>query len=421
MYLIDSFNVDGVPYALRDAVVREDITRRQATGIHSTRIRVDGVQRRTPIRVSPRKKNLLDALKTSEPYTLKGEDGGEVTIGTDGGLSCTGIWSTSSASILELFDISSEDITGPLTLSFIKEKSNSTNVCVHLVIWAKPSDTDHAYDWGSYYIDADNPYYTVDPSVFDSTVTHVQATVESKSLSTAMSGTAYFQLEHGDVTSAYVTPGYLVYSDTYYIAGKNMLALQGVELSTRDSNGKVSTTLVEHTTDGLRWKQGSTYYVRIPCNIPQGLRISGSYKHTGTGLNSIKQMRIEYDNGTLVSVYSQGLVTEKQVVAVYLYKEGVTTPLTEDVYITEIQVEIGKQSTAYEPYREPRSVNLVLDADLGIQYIPADEILYENYTIYPTSFENMFAGEVEYSESILKRLTDLSARVEALEKAILNL
>lgn len=419
MYSIDSLEVSGVKYALRDYNIRNDITRSQTSELSNVMIRLDDVQVHTPIYLRSIQNNLLSVL--NEQRTLVGDAGGQVVVDSDGGIKCSGRWTSnmSSRSFFKLFELSRSDITETITFSFDKVMSSSTNVCAELVVWAEEEGFE--YDWGYYYVDAVQPVITLNPETFSPYVTSVYAYVSTKDYTQDMSGTAYFQLEYGSAATAYVQPGTRAGVNTFWtIAGKNLIDVQTAELTTRDRDGRVSSTLVERADGGLLWKTGSTYYVRITCNIPRGLRISGSWKSTGVGDNRTKLMRVEYDDGTYVQIPSTGLNTTRTVTAIYIYKENVATPLTEDVYISEIQVEVGSKVTAYEPYRTLVAVRAAVESSTGEAYISADDVVYENCVLYIAQ-STRFKGYASYQESIASRIDKLTARVAALEKAILSI
>lgn len=128
----------------------------------------------------------------------------------------------------------------------------------------------------------------------------------------------------------------------------------GKNLINYKAEGVTARGTVEVIENGLRWKQGGTYYIRIPCSLPKGFVVKGSFTDNGEGTDKINNIRIEYANGTIAPIYSDGFLNlADDVVAAYIYKSDPSIALTKDVEIRFIQLEVGETATEYEEYVEP--------------------------------------------------------------------
>lgn len=180
--------------------------------------------------------------------------------------------------------------------------------------------------------------------------------------------------------------------------GKNLLNYDVEGITTRGSS-------VEIIENGLRWKAGGTYYIRIPCELPKNITVKGSFAHNGTGTDEMNNMRVEYESGTITAIpKTSGLTLVEDVKAVYVYKTNLGTPLNADVDITNIQLEIGNNVTDYEEYKEETSYTA--DAN-GV--VNAAKSLYPSFTLISED-----EVSVEYNR-------DINAVIDELVNAIVSL
>lgn len=160
---------------------------------------------------------------------------------------------------------------------------------------------------------------------------------------------------------------------TVKVGGKNVLDY---------TKAKAYRGSVEIIDGGVRWKADSTYYFSIPCELPKGTTIAGSFTHNGTGTDAINNMRVKYKSGgsNNIAVVYNNLTLTDDIEAIYIYKNSPGTALTKDVEITNIQLEIGMGDTEYEPYIEPTIYTAGNDGKLTVgsfspsmSFITADE------------------------------------------------
>ena len=133
---------------------------------------------------------------------------------------------------------------------------------------------------------------------------------------------------------------------TLKVGGKNIFNYDVDGITTRGSS-------VEKIPGGYRWKKGGTYFINIPMSLPKGITIVASFEHNGTGTDEINNMRVEYASGTIKPIGTNGLTLAEDVKSIYIYKTSTGTGLTQDVDITNIQIELNTEATYYEPYTEP--------------------------------------------------------------------
>lgn len=156
---------------------------------------------------------------------------------------------------------------------------------------------------------------------------------------------------------------------------------------------------------GVRWKKGGTYYFSIPCELPKGITIAGSFTDNGADTDAINNMRVKYKSGgsNNIAVIYNSLTLTDDVEAIYIYKNSPGTALTADVDITNICLEIGTGASGYEEYAEP------------ITYTANEEGVVEGVVShYPSmSFIGKDAGgkwanvSVRYNRDLEKALNEL--------------
>lgn len=133
------------------------------------------------------------------------------------------------------------------------------------------------------------------------------------------------------------------------VYGKNMVDYT-------QATGRNASQKVEIVDNGVVWKSGGNYFFQIPLSLPAGVTVRGSFTG-GTNLagESIQYFRLNYDDGTMAVLWFQGtsytITTTKPVNTLTFYKSTPGTALTQDLLVSNIQIEIGTAITAYEAYK----------------------------------------------------------------------
>lgn len=124
----------------------------------------------------------------------------------------------------------------------------------------------------------------------------------------------------------------------------------------RNSSEKV---VIDTSQNGVIWT--GSYFFKIPCSIPAGKVISCNVLGEFSG-----KWAIEYTDGKVegnIWLY-QNYTTAKEVKFVYIYKISPTTTGTEMLF-TDIIVNYGETALPYEPYFEPITKTIALNAPLN--------------------------------------------------------
>lgn len=180
--------------------------------------------------------------------------------------------------------------------------------------------------------------------------------------------------------------------------GKNILNYDVEGITTRGSR-------VDIIDNGLRWKAGGTYYIRIPFELPKGITVKGSFSHNGVGVDEINNMRVEYTNGSIAAIpKTSGLKLAENVVAVYIYKTNTGTALSADVDITNIQLEVGEEATEYEKYKEV--INYTANSEGVVNGVRS---IYPSFTL------------ISEDEVTVKYNRDINAVINQIINAIISL
>lgn len=123
------------------------------------------------------------------------------------------------------------------------------------------------------------------------------------------------------------------------------------------ATGRNANQKVEIVDGGVLWKAGGDYYFEIPVSLPAGITVV----LTATGENAAGEKLLHY---TLIygdNTYSSNTAfgsqrtPDKPVVGMRIYKAKATTALTQDLLVTNIQLEIGSAATDYESYLAPQT------------------------------------------------------------------
>ena len=110
---------------------------------------------------------------------------------------------------------------------------------------------------------------------------------------------------------------------------------------------------ISYTDNGIIIPSGFSFYFRLPCNIKAGQPVTFNCKSDGT--DGIGNYALYASDGRLNRQARVGetATADFDVAYVYVYKRNPETATTEEMRITNIQLELGTKATEYEPYIEP--------------------------------------------------------------------
>lgn len=128
----------------------------------------------------------------------------------------------------------------------------------------------------------------------------------------------------------------------------------------KKASGRIAGQTVQIQDDSVVWKAGSNYFFQIPLSLPVGVTVSGSVDRTPNQAGErIDHMRLVYSDSSMALLLAGDtaypVTTAQEVVALYLYKNTAATPLSQDLTVRNIQLELGSQSTDYTPFVEPET------------------------------------------------------------------
>lgn len=174
----------------------------------------------------------------------------------------------------------------------------------------------------------------------------------------------------------------------------------------------------------LIWVSGSKYYLEFPISLPAGVRISmrmtavsgdprdqiGNIRFIRTDDTEISYSATVTDdvNLQLTKTLPAGLPINR----VRIYKSQATTGLYADMYISNLQIELG-DITDYTPYRIPTGTTIPAEGlDLTV---PEGGI-----TVMPQDASSERVIVATYPQDINSTVTNLLQRISALESAVIG-
>jgi hypothetical protein len=111
--------------------------------------------------------------------------------------------------------------------------------------------------------------------------------------------------------------------------------------------------------NGVVWKAGGAFYFTVPVSIPANTTVTISYEGSNSAGESMHQWQFLYTDGTYTNgaqyISGKCRTAEKEVKGIYLYKYSAATALTQDLLVSNIQIEVGETATDYEAYKAPQT------------------------------------------------------------------
>lgn len=170
----------------------------------------------------------------------------------------------------------------------------------------------------------------------------------------------------------------------------------------------------------LVWQSGGRYYIEFPISIPAGVKLSVSFMATASNSSdAIGAIRAVRTDGTDVNlsntiegdkVYTtKTLPTGLPFNRLRLYKSAPSTGLSGDMYISNLQVELG-DVTEYTSYIQP--TKLTIPAEGLDQVVPT-----QGLTVIQNPATSVRIVEATYAQDINSALLDLKKRLSSLESA----
>lgn len=170
----------------------------------------------------------------------------------------------------------------------------------------------------------------------------------------------------------------------------------------------------------LVWKAESLFYIEFPIDIPSGVRLSVSFTAIAdNSLDAMGAIRAIRTDGTDVNLYSTidgdrvyttgTLPTGLPFNRLRLYKSAPSTGLSGDMYISNLQVELG-DVTEYTGYIQP--TRLTIPAEGLDQVVPT-----QGLTVIQDPVTSTRIVGATYTQDINSALLDLKKRLSALESA----
>lgn len=225
------------------------------------------------------------------------------------------------------------------------------------------------------------------------------------------------------ISSIPAIPGIAVFA-------RNILNAQSASPATA-STGSV----IYNSPGNITWTAGSAYYVKIPVHIPSGCVVSFSIKYAPNGNNSGDAMgRVRFSTSNLNEyVYSptqtgatsgtfvvpDGKTVEYMQITKY---SGASTPLVDDVVISEICVNLANEAV-YTEYDDPGFFQYTVSETPEEAFIHAATVGRGGATIFPydpstSSYINDATLTVEYAQDSNKVIEKLQRQIAALQNAI---
>ena len=123
------------------------------------------------------------------------------------------------------------------------------------------------------------------------------------------------------------------------------------------ATGRDASQKVEIVDGGVLWKAGGDFYFEIPLSLPAGISVVATATGENAAGENLQTYTLVYEDNTYTRNDTIGYskTAEKPVIAIRLYKYEATTALSQDLLVTNIQLELGAGSTDYEPYKAPQT------------------------------------------------------------------
>lgn len=182
------------------------------------------------------------------------------------------------------------------------------------------------------------------------------------------------------------------------------------------AKGRNANQAVEIVDGGVLWKAGGDFYFEIPVSLPAGVTVTANATGENAAGEKLLNYTLVYEDKTYAANKSLGYpqTPEMPVVLIRFYKTQPGTALTQDLLVSNIQLELGTAKTAYEPYETPQTATADSSGKVeGLHSVsPTMTIFSDNgeavqCTYFPQSAAGTYAKyqELKLAEITLKELT----------------
>lgn len=226
---------------------------------------------------------------------------------------------------------------------------------------------------------------------------------------TTLSGTIFRvdnALETGQPLDIKTSPGGVV-----GVLGKNLVDYT-------KAAGRIASQKVEIVDNGVLWKSGGNYFFQIPMSLPAGVTVRFSCETEPNDAGEYLQLvRLIADDGTQIILWDNTsndykVTTTKAIKAMYFYKGSAATALTQDLLISNIQIEIGNTVTDYEAYKGVKAATADANGKVvGLKLVTPTMTIASSSTAELTYFP-------QESEDIYNKYQNLKATQIALKENV---
>lgn len=182
------------------------------------------------------------------------------------------------------------------------------------------------------------------------------------------------------------------------------------------ATGRNASQKVEIVDDGVVWKAGGNYYFEIPLTLPAGVTVRGSWvTEPNAAGEEMQAMRLAYEDNTNAALINGGanyaVTVTKPVKGLYFYKYTVATALTQDLLVSNIQLEIGNTITGYEPYKGMQTATADENGNVvGLKSVaPTMAVISDEVAVECTYFPQSVSGIYEKCQEIKAKELELKS------------
>lgn len=275
-------------------------------------------------------KNLLDL--TSLIGKSVTENGGTLSCGTDGGI-------TGSGTLTGYIGFDAFRLYLPKGKYILSSSGDYNNFGCYFVF-----RDENAASLAEGSVSKSGGAFTFDTAGYPA-LSYVDVTIKRNN-NTALSGTAYFQLEAGTTATAYTPHVADVSTATLKKYGKNLV----------DISQMLNECLVDNGDGTFTYTKKAPYdSAMFPLKLKAGTKITSKAEIISSQNNTENSLcyRVTYADGGIKGYYlSDSKVTlEKDIVGLVIYSYEANASYV----FKEWQLEIGTEASAYEPYKEPET------------------------------------------------------------------
>lgn len=163
---------------------------------------------------------------------------------------------------------------------------------------------------------------------------------------------------------------------------------------------------LSYTDNGIIIPAGFSFYFAIPCNIKAGQTVT--FNCESEGKEKLGSYTLYHaDETTNKQAYiGEYVKVDFDVAYIYVYKQSASTATTEEMRVTNLQLELGTTASEYEPYKEPETVPVKQDGTASI--------IGKGEGITLMTDTEGVTITAEYNRDVNKALADLEAKLQAL-------